>query len=264
MRAIIVLTLLGSALAFPRSPNRIVGGTATNVETYPYMSNMQGSYWSGAWWNQECGGSLITSTAVLSAAHCFYGDRIPFWRVVLGSSMRHSGGTVHTISRIIMHPQYIHAILNNDVAIVRLDNPAVFSSRVQLASIPGPNYNLVDGASVSHVGWGHLQYQGHSSEQLMHVHVNIINQQVCAERYAILKAQDSNWPEVNDGMVCAGILNHGGKDACQGDSGGPLAHFGNIVVGVTSWGFECAHSVYPGVSARVSYYSDWIVANVNN
>nr|AAF74733.1 trypsin precursor AiT9 [Agrotis ipsilon]AAF74752.2 trypsin precursor AiT9 [Agrotis ipsilon] len=262
MRLFVFFALLGSALA---SPNRIIGGSVTNVETYPYMSNMQGSYW-GIWWNQECGGSLITSTAVLSAAHCFYGDRIPYWRVVLGSSLAHSSGTVHTVSRIIMHPQYIHSILNNDVAIVRLNNPAVFSNRIQLARIPGANYNLADGASVTHVGWGHTQHGGQSSEQLLHVHVNVINQQVCAARYAYLKTQPGyqDWPDINDGMVCAGILDVGGKDACQGDSGGPLAHFGDIIVGVTSWGFECAHSFYPGVSARVSHYSNWIVANASS
>ena len=99
----------------------------------------------------------------------------------------------------------------------------------------------------------------------MHVHVNVINQQLCAQRYAYLKTQPryENWPDITSGMMCAGILDVGGKDACGGDSGGPLAHFGDIIVGVTSWGFECADSFYPGVSARVSHFSNWIVANSN-
>ena len=34
---------------------------------------------------------------------------------------------------------------------------------------------------------------------------------------------------------------------------------GNVeVVGITSWGFECASSVYPGVYTNVAKYFDWI------
>lgn len=77
------------------------------------------------------------------------------------SSFSHIGGDVHTIRRIIMHPEYIHDTLNADVAVVRLNNPAVFSSRVKVARIPGPNYNIGDGANVTYVGWGRL-----------HVHIN--------------------------------------------------------------------------------------------
>lgn len=57
-------------LAVPRSPSRIVGGEDTRIEEYPYMSNMQYG-WFGVIWFQACGGSLITSVAVLSAAHCY-------------------------------------------------------------------------------------------------------------------------------------------------------------------------------------------------
>lgn len=56
--------------ALPQRSDRIVGGSPTTVEQYPYMSNMQYGYW-GIWWQQSCGGSLITTTAVLSAAHCY-------------------------------------------------------------------------------------------------------------------------------------------------------------------------------------------------
>ncbi|KAH9631196.1 hypothetical protein HF086_005967 [Spodoptera exigua] len=177
-------------------------------------------------WGQRCGGSLLTSTAVLSAAHCFYEDNDWQWRVVLGTSFRNGvGGSVHTIQRVIMHPQYIHKIWNNDVAIVRFTAPAVFSNTVQQARIPGTRYNLADGSLVTH--------------------------EVCAARYAYLKTQPGyeEWPDINEGMLCAGILDVGGKDACTGDSGGPLAHHGDIIVGVTSWGFNCADPFYPGYYA---------------
>ncbi|XP_021190228.2 trypsin CFT-1 [Helicoverpa armigera] len=254
------LALLGSAFAVPRSASRIVGGSATDISAYPFMSNMQYHWW-GIWWMQSCGGSLLTSTAVLSAAHCFYGDRASEWRVLLGSSLSNSG-SLHLINSITLHPQYNHSSLNFDVAIVRLSNPAIYSNNVQPGSIAGSNYHVADGTSVTHVGWGALWYDGPASNQLMHVDINVINQQLCAERYAYLKTQPryENWPDVTDNMMCAGILNVGGKDACSGDSGGPLLH-NNVIVGITSWGFECADPFYPGVSARVSYFTNWITAN---
>ncbi|PZC78101.1 hypothetical protein B5X24_HaOG200359 [Helicoverpa armigera] len=261
MRFIIFLGLLATSFAVPRSISRIVGGKDTDISVYPFMANMQ-FLEGGLWWRTYCGGSLLTRTSVLSAAHCFYGDHVWQWRVILGSSMAHSGGTVHTINRIVLHPQYDHSVYNFDVAIVHLNSPAAYSDTVQPASIAGSNYHVADGTSVTHVGWGRLWYMGPTSERLQHVDINVINHELCAERYAYLKTQPryEHWPDVTDNMMCAGILNIGGKDACGGDSGGPLLH-NNVIVGVTSWGFRCADPFYPGVSARVSYFTDWIIAN---
>lgn len=43
----------------------------------------------------------------------------------------------------------------------------------------------------------------------------------------------------------------------QGDSGGGLM-FDNVLVGVVSWGEDCALKHFPGVYAKVSYVRDWI------
>lgn len=58
-------------------------------------------------------------------------------------------------------------------------------------------------------------------------------------------------------MLCAGLYGIGGKDACQGDSGGPLAANGKLY-GITSWGYGCADSKYPGVFVRVTSIREWI------
>ena len=97
----------------------------------------------------------------------------------------------------------------------------------------------------------------------MHVGVDVINQAICVERYAFLKTQPgfAGWPDVTPEMLCTGILDVGGKDACQGDSGGPVIHQGDVLVGITSWGFQCANETYPGVNVRVSSYTNWITSN---
>lgn len=60
-------------------------------------------------------------------------------------------------------------------------------------------------------------------------------------------------------MICAGILDMGGKDSCQGDSGGPLIDPSTRKqVGVVSWGKGCADARYPGIYSDVSTALDWI------
>lgn len=109
--------------------------------------------------------------------------------------------------------------------------------------------------------------QSSRSEQLQHVTLNTINQNVCVQRYANLKSQPGNedYPDVTSSMICAGILNIGGRDTCRGDAGGPLIHnnndSGHVIMGITSWGFGCGHPYFPGVYVRVSVLADWIVRN---
>ena len=61
---------------------------------------------------------------------------------------------------------------------------------------------------------------------------------------------------VDSSMMCAGLP---GRDACQGDSGGALFDKENdVLVGVTSWGYDCADPDYPGVYGRIADQWDWI------
>ena len=51
------------------------------------------------------------------------------------------------------------------------------------------------------------------------------------------------------------------RDGCVFDSGGPIV-YNDILVGLISFGVDCADPVYPAVNARVSAVYDWIADTV--
>ncbi|XP_041983200.1 trypsin, alkaline A-like [Aricia agestis] len=102
-----------------------------------------------------------------------------------------------------------------------------------------------------------FQQGGSASPVLLDVTIYTVNTDECADRYLTLPTPGI----VTENMICAGILDVGGKDACQGDSGGPLYYGDNILVGVVSWGHGCANETYPGISTAVGSYTQWILDN---
>ncbi|KPI95066.1 PREDICTED: trypsin, alkaline C-like [Papilio xuthus] len=255
MRITLLLLALGLAVvaAVPRNPQRIVGGSTTNISRYPFGAALLYS-WGGSNFRQACGGTILNNRSILTAGHCVWRDSANQWRIRVGSTNANSGGVVHNINRIIMHPNYNSRNLDNDIAILRSSSNFAFNNNVRAGSIAGSNYNLADNQAVWAIGWGAIAFKGQSSEQLRHVQIWTVNQNVCRQRYA------TRGSTVTDNMLCSGWLDVGGRDQCQGDSGGPLIH-NNVVVGVCSWGHECALAYFPGVNARVSRYTSWIQSN---
>ncbi|XP_046964272.1 trypsin, alkaline C-like [Vanessa cardui] len=243
-----------SIAAVPTNPQRIIGGSVTTIGQYPSGVALLYS-WTGLGNHvQACGGTIINNRSVLTAAHCVVGDSISRWRSRVGSTNANSGGVVHTTSRLIVHPYYNRATIDNDVAIVQISGSFSFNNNVRASQIAGSNYNLGDNQPVWAIGWGTTSVGGRPSEQLRHVQIWTVNQATCRTRYAELRRT------ITDNMLCSGWLDVGGRDQCQGDSGGPLFHNG-VVVGVCSWGERCALARYPGVNARVSRYTSWIQSN---
>ncbi|XP_045449181.1 trypsin, alkaline B-like [Melitaea cinxia] len=254
MRALIILALGLVVATASTSASRIVGGSVTSIEQYPFAAALLSSS-TGLFFGQSCGGTIINNRSVLTAAHCFNFNSQPFqWRIRVGSTNYNSGGVLVTVNMIIRHGSYNSGTGDNDVAIMRIDGAFNFNNNVRAAQIAG--YNPADNALVWVIGWGVLS-SGSSvpSVQLRHVQVYVVNQATCRARYDELGGR-----RVTDNMICSGVLDVGGRDGCQGDSGGPVLH-NNIVVGITSWGRGCAQPRYPGVNARVSRYISWIQNN---
>ncbi|MBW3911057.1 serine protease, partial [Neisseria meningitidis] len=100
-----------------------------------------------------CGGSLISSTWVVSAAHC-YQSRI---EVRLGEhNIAVNEGTEQSINsaKVIPHPGYSSYNLDNDIMLIKLSKPATLSSNIKTVSLPSNCASAGTYCLIS--GWGNI------------------------------------------------------------------------------------------------------------
>uniref|UniRef100_A0A3B5LV66 Peptidase S1 domain-containing protein n=1 Tax=Xiphophorus couchianus TaxID=32473 RepID=A0A3B5LV66_9TELE len=245
----------GAAPLNTRSDTRIVGGQEAAAGAWPWQAQLviQGGL---------CGGSLINSQWVLSAAHCFKSTRdmspVSFSTstsgvtVYLGlQSLTSSANVVsRSAAQIIVHPDYNSNTNDNDVALVQLFSAVTFTNYVRPVCLAADGSVFPSGLDCWVTGWGTLSYASKLT-----LDVPIVSNSQCSASYSTL----------TNNMLCAGLTN-GGKDSCQGDSGGPLVTKNGTVwvqAGVVSYGNGCAQPGYPGVYARISNYQTWINSQVS-
>ncbi|XP_016994197.2 trypsin-like [Drosophila takahashii] len=227
---------------------RIVNGVNTTIDKHPYQVSIQ-TIKSGS---HFCGGSLIDSITVVTAAHCMQSYAASEIQVRLGSTYRNSGGEVVSVRAFKYHEGYNSTLMINDVAIIKLSTPVRQTSLIRAIELAKEEPVSGEKAVVS--GWGTTCFLLCSSPNyLLEVEVELLHKRDCGS--STYNYGDS----IGDTMVCAAGTDVK-ADACQGDSGGPLVSNG-LLVGIVSWGNGCAWTGYPGVYASVSELWLWIVEN---
>ncbi|HEV2891717.1 MAG TPA: serine protease [Frankiaceae bacterium] len=232
------VTALATATSFTPA-SAIVNGSAAPEGAYPFMAAIVDSTDF-----QFCGGSVISSSYVLTAAHCVL-DIDPSKEatyVITGRTnlSNTSQGQRIRVSAISVHPKYDGNAY--DAAVLRLASPTT-SPAITLASAANDNLET-PGTVVRVTGWG---------DQTPTLGLNSTN----SLRYVDLKVvSDSECGVANLGFdaptgVCAEELL---KDSCNGDSGGPLFYNGTtrIQIGIVSYGNSCAVPKSPGVYSEVN------------
>jgi len=237
----------------PVRSSRIVRGNDTIPGAYPWAVGIQFLD------KLYCGGSLISSQFIITAAHCVKGinpDRI---RLILGDHDRRRDEAhqqQRLIERVFIHPNFVKKTFNNDIALVKMRSEVEFSDFIRPVCLPSwdRSYN---GQNTIVVGWGKLSEGGLPANILQEVSVPIIPQKKCRHN------TNYRTSEITENMFCAGF-DRGKIDACQGDSGGPAVWKGEgehffTQIGIVSWGQGCARGGYPGVYTRIGRYLEWIV-----
>ncbi|XP_049840403.1 trypsin-1-like [Schistocerca gregaria] len=244
--ALFLVCLLGSALALPsqaflgrKASGRIIGGTNADIGDYPWQVSFQklGSH--------NCGGSIISSSWVLTAAHCVDGLSLSWMSFRVGSSIRESGGSVLQASSGFMHGQYDRDTTDYDIAVVQVSG-SLLGSNAQAVGLPSDGYDPAGGLAVTVTGWGDTRTGGPAAANLQKVDISIVDRKACRSIFAKTNT-------VTDRMVCAG---QAGQSVCNGDSGGPLVS-GNTQVGIVSWGSRTCEAA-PGVYSNVGNLRSWI------
>uniref|UniRef100_A0A8C9HLJ5 Peptidase S1 domain-containing protein n=1 Tax=Piliocolobus tephrosceles TaxID=591936 RepID=A0A8C9HLJ5_9PRIM len=226
----------GLGKEFP-SVERIADGRIARKGDWPWQTSLQveGIH--------LCGASLVSEEWLLTATHCFDFEKNPkLWMASFGITVSPSLMR-RRMESIIIHENYAAHKHDDDIAVVKLFTPIIFSNE----------------SKVFVTGWGALKLDGPFPNMLREVEVEIISNDICNQVHVYGGA-------VSSGMICAGFLS-GKLDACKGDSGGPLviARDRNAwyLVGIVSWGIDCGKENKPGLYTKVTHYQDWIKSKTN-
>ena len=238
--------------------SRIVGGVETEANEYPWQAGLVNRGGNRPW----CGGAVINSLYVLTAAHCTFEESSSSLQVLLREHrINQADGEIRfNVAQIEIHPGYNNSWsdVSYDFSLLKLATQITFPADNTLAPVCLPyagNDFVGSFAVVSGFGrtWAGAEQ---AVNALREVTVSVISNAACQSAYSDYSITAS--------MVCAGLVGTGGKDACQGDSGGPLVSLESgrySLIGVVSWGIGCAEADYPGVYARVTEVLPWIAEN---
>lgn len=215
--------------------SRIVGGRRADATDNPFQVALLNKDIANNFNAQFCGGSLISPTIIVTAAHCSDFVNSSQVQVLTGARSLDGTGTRRDVQAIVVHPKWNSSNQDYDVAVWRLSSPAA-GPFATLAATDGTGNMLA-------TGWGALTEGGSFPVELHRVELPLVDRGDCNDA-------NSYNGSITARMMCAGTSG-GGRDTCQGDSGGPLTR-NNELVGITSWGRGCARPNFYGVYARVS------------
>ncbi len=180
--------------------SRIVGGEPAKKDTWGWaVSICKGN-------NHICGGSLISSTLVLTAAHCLISIKsISSLRINVGSKYLSTIGQQRNVSNIYIHQDYDANSFMNDIAMIRLASSINMTDHsiavICLPSIVNTEYPPT-GDNVVAIGWGVLLSDDKTpSDILQQVTLDVISNSAVSCR---------NTVHNSDNQFCAGVQG-GGK-----------------------------------------------------
>lgn len=161
-------------------------------------------------------------------------------------------------AKTIIHPEYEKRAPFYDIGLIKLKKSVVTSkSGPNTIKLPPSKYRLGKVATIS--GWGSLTVRDAPGPNvLQEAKVKILPNKLCHK----------HWPQskIHGKIICAGNLGEK-TGSCTGDSGGPMTDKvkgTNYLIGVVSFGQDCATPNVPQVYMEVAAFRDWIESTIKN
>ncbi|XP_048387152.2 mast cell protease 1A-like [Stegostoma tigrinum] len=247
------ISLIAVCLAPTYHGVEIIGGHKVKPHSKPYMVSIQVNKCPGKRYVHNCGGALISTKWILTAAHCKTQDTL---QVVLGAdslSKTEKSQQKFQVKKQLPHPHFNTVTKENDIMLLELSSEAKLNNYVQLLQLPkNDNEDVKPGTLCTVAGWGATGPSKPASDTLQEVEISVIDRKKCK---AMLHPK--RMLVVTEDMICAGDRK-GRKGSYKGDSGGPLI-CDKKCKGVVSYGPRDLSTKMPGVYTRISKkYLNWI------
>ncbi|KAL1401151.1 hypothetical protein pipiens_001986 [Culex pipiens pipiens] len=250
----ILAVLYGLVSVNGNEQTKVVGGTQSR-ERVPHQISLQiminSLYGFGPkTWAHNCGGSIVSPSYVITAAHCLDGIEASRLSIVSGTNdLRNDGakGSRRLVASYKIHPEY-KELDKCDIGIMRTQEPFVFDASTQ--PIRYSDTQVGGGESCTLTGWGYTMpiRIGRTPQDLQQAELKTITNEECRSK---------GFP-VNPTEICT--FTRAGQGACGGDSGGPLVWNGELI-GVVSYGTRFCGIGSPDVFTRVSEFKAWLDEN---
>ena len=236
-----------------------MGGSESTHGHFPWQVSLE---YNG---KHTCGGALIDSNHVLTAAHCVdtLRDKRNKLKVTLGDhNKREVKDAEQTLrlSSVTTHKNWNMTAMQDDIAILKLSESVTLSSYISPICLPYGGMKPDVGTECMLSGWGKTSARSNTAPVLQETKAFIVSNEKCGEGW-----KDKTRIPITDDMICssghssdASLSTSGG---CQGDSGGPLScKVGNTwkLFGIVSWGHMYCETNFYTVYTRVTSYLHWI------
>jgi len=222
----------------------VIGGAAAPAGKWPDCAALLfGGY-------QECTGTLIAPTVVLTAGHCV-NQGAPD-SVLVGAtrlSRPNNEGEEINVKSFFEYPDSWTSV---DAGILVLERPSTVAPRAIASG--WARFDIQNAAQIQLVGFGTTDRDGTQSTDSLMEATSTITDYNCSHE------SGCNPAAMPDGELGAGGM---GIDTCPGDSGGPLyllTEYGAFVAGITSRGYDTAQYACSegGIYGRPDKIIDWI------